>query len=99
MRKVELKKVKNLTLDDLNDSMLIGVEFKRGHRGFIDKINFSTYIITTTDVKNDSFASKIEGISIKNFIENCVDVVNVEVTEDPLELLEWLSEQYKEKAL
>lgn len=93
MQKVNLKKKQELGLEDLKDSMLIGVRFERDSRGFVTKIHDGKYIISSLE-HNEGFISKIEGKTIKHLIDSCVNVEEVVVLDSGQELSEWLLEQF-----
>lgn len=89
MIKVVKNKVKEIAVEDLNNSHYIGIQFGSGIRGAVVKTDADEYIVVTTN-DNASYDSKvvyksIEKLVTERYIEDCY------VFETAKELFTWVA--------
>ena len=90
MKKVRLKS-DEISIDELNDSHLIGVEFKSGIRGFVIKFDINKYAVAARDAKANNYSELVVWKDIKMLIKD--DMVSSSyVFETPKELCLWMAE-------
>lgn len=80
-----------ITVMDLDETSLVGVEFTRGGRAFVMKVRNNEWILANLHSANNEYNSKVVEPTIIELLKSCkADIEHVVLFDTVQERAEWL---------